>query len=212
MKTAMALLIIIATSAFLPARAGVDGLTSDHTIAYGTQKRVNVIMRIFYTLTPTTQLNEVGIGEINYRYVDVIGKGISQIEGPYEITSHTNLGSCDRVGRGPISTSCFNNRTGNAIACRVLVAGTDWEKLGSGHAISSGDHDWVRNAIRDDIREGRALRSVVDSTPAEGWAKPKTYSHALNVLQPGGTSTLYNVSGDRDKTAEYCIYSVYEKK
>ncbi|ENB2034517.1 hypothetical protein ABHE73_004924 [Salmonella enterica] len=119
------------------------------SLPYGTQMDEELNLRIFYVIVPSTQLNDVAIGSIVYRYTDTIGWGQSTLSGPYNITSHHHLGSCDRVGRGKISVDCFNSTTSNAIACRNLVTQTDWTKPGSGHSITENDHLLLRDRMEE---------------------------------------------------------------
>ncbi|EEC6949765.1 hypothetical protein G4S02_004894 [Salmonella enterica] len=201
-RAVLTTIVLLTMALHTPNSFGEDKLT----IQYGASKKTDVIVRVFYIISPSTTLNDVAIGEISYRYTDTIGTGRSKIGGPYEITKHTLLPTCSRdIISGKISTSCFNKSTGNAIACRGLVDYSSSWKDGSGHSLSNADDDWGRNHIRDDMRGHVIIDPSYDSTPADAWVRPGTYKHSVKTSF--FFTTLNNVSGDADKKLTYCIYS-----
>ncbi|EHU5543366.1 hypothetical protein M2772_000653 [Salmonella enterica subsp. enterica serovar Bovismorbificans] len=180
---------------------------ADFNIGYGARRVEQYNLRVFYVITPSTQLNEASIGVLTITVNDLLGKGESEIYYGADVYRQSVLGSCPRAGRNQITTNCFNEKTGNAIACRGLTNSTGWTKPGSGHAIDNANHADMRDAIIAELKEKRFLRPSVDSAYDE-WVRPGTHQHTVSIVQPGGSTRVERVSGDTDKDGEFCLYDV----
>lgn len=181
-------------------------------IPYGTINEQALTLRIFYVIVPSTQLNEVATGSMIIPYW--IKNGYSQPTPSHPsvaVPAYKNtLGaSCDRTAKEQVTWSCLNHALGNAQTCTdSLRTSTQYWKLGSGHPVSSKQQRDLSAQIMKDINE----KTYVRANPAHHkgtWAPPGKYTQTLEIVQPGHGETIWQLGGDPDYLAAYCLYDLY---
>lgn len=190
-----------------------EGAVDIGDIPYGTINEQALTLRIFYVIVPSTQLNQVATGSMIIPYW--IKNGYNQPEPTHPSVAapryvNTRGANCDRTGREQVSIDCLNKAFYNAQTCSNSLKGTtQYWKLGSGHPVTETQQKALSAQIIADINTKTYVRARSAAYTTSPWAPPGKHTQTMVIDQPGHSEIIYDLGGDPDYYAAYCLYDLY---